>query len=106
MSIAAAQPTLELHTQEFVDSLAGAPPIYTLSLVDARSVLAQAQSIPVGKPSAQTEDIALPVGPTGSVPIRVIRPVGATEVLPVVMYFTAAAGYWEIGTPTTAWSER
>ena len=95
MSIAAAQPTLELHTQEFVDSLAGAPPIYTLSLVDARSVLAQAQSIPVGKPSAQTEDIALPVGPTGSVPIRVIRPVGATEVLPVVMYFHG--GGWVLG---------
>jgi len=95
MSIAAAQPTLELHTQEFVDSLAGAPPIYTLSLVDARSVLAQAQSIPVGKPSAQTEDIALPVGPTGSVPIRVIRPVGATAVLPVVMYFHG--GGWVLG---------
>ena len=95
MSIATAQPTLELHTQEFVDSLAGAPPIYTLSLVDARSVLAQAQSIPVGKPSAQSEDIALPVGPTGSVPIRVIRPVGATEVLPVVMYFHG--GGWVLG---------
>ena len=95
MSIAAAQPTLEIHTQEFVDSLAGAPPIYTLSLADARSVLAQAQSIPVGKPSAQTEDIALPVGPTGSVPIRVIRPVGATEVLPVVMYFHG--GGWVLG---------
>ena len=95
MSIAAAQPTLELNTQEFVDSLAGAPPIYTLSLADARSVLAQAQSIPVGKPSAQTEDIALPVGPTGSVPIRVIRPVGATAVLPVVMYFHG--GGWVLG---------
>ena len=95
MSIATAQPTLELHTQEFVDSLAGAPPIYTLSPADARSVLAQAQSIPVGKPSAQTEDIALPVGPTGSVPIRVIRPVGATEVLPVVMYFHG--GGWVLG---------
>jgi len=95
MSIATAQPTLELHTQEFVDSLAGAPPIYTLSPADARSVLARAQSIPVGKPSAQTEDIALPVGPTGSVPIRVIRPAGATEVLPVVMYFHG--GGWVLG---------
>src|SRR5215469_7356881 len=95
MSIATAQPTLELHTQEFVDSLAGAPPIYTLSPADARSVLARAQSIPVGKPSAQTEDIALPVGPTGSVPIRVVRPVGATEVLPVVMYFHG--GGWVLG---------
>jgi hypothetical protein len=49
------------------DSLAGAPPICTLSPADARSVLARAQSITVGKPSAQIEDIALPVGPAGSV---------------------------------------
>src|SRR5215469_281400 len=95
MSIATAQPTLELHTQEFVDSLAGAPPIYTLSPADARSVLARAQSIPVGKPSAQTEDTALPVGPAGSVPIRIIRPVGAAEILPVVMYFHG--GGWILG---------
>jgi acetyl esterase len=90
-----AQPTLELHTQQFIDSLAGAPPIHTLSAADARSVLARAQSIPVGKPSAQIEDRALPVGPTGSVPIRVIRPVGAAEVLPVVMYFHG--GGWVLG---------
>jgi len=95
MSMASAHPTLELHTQQFIDSLAGAPPIYTLSPDAARSVLAQAQSIPVGKPSAQIEDISLPVGPTGSVPIRVVRPVGATEVLPVVMYFHG--GGWILG---------
>jgi acetyl esterase len=95
MSMAMAQPTLELHTQEFVDSLAGAPPIYTLSPADARSILVRAQSIPVGKPSAQVQDITLPVGPTGSVPIRVIRPVGAVEVLPVVMYFHG--GGWVLG---------
>jgi acetyl esterase len=95
MSMATAQPNLELHTQQFIDSLAGEPPIYTLSPGDARSVLTRAQSIPVGKPSAQIEDIAFPVGPTGSVPIRVIRPVGAAEVLPVVMYFHG--GGWVLG---------
>jgi acetyl esterase len=95
MSMATAQPTLEIHTQHFIDSLAGAPPIYTLSPADARAVLARAQSIPVGKPSAQIEDIALPVGPTGSVPIRIVRPVGAAEALPVVMYFHG--GGWVLG---------
>ena len=95
MSMATAQPTLELHTQQFVDTLAGAPPIFTLSPADARSVLVRAQSIPVGKPSAQVEDITLPAGPTGSVPIRVIRPVGTAEVLPVVMYFHG--GGWILG---------
>jgi acetyl esterase len=95
MSTATAAPTLELHTQEFVDSLAGAPPIYTLSPADARSILVRAQSIPVGKPSAQIEDIVLPVGPTGSVPVRIVRPAAVTEVLPVVMYFHG--GGWVLG---------
>jgi acetyl esterase len=58
-------------------------------------VLTRAQSILVGKPSAQIEDMALPVGPTGSVPIRVVRPVGASEILPVVMYFHG--GGWILG---------
>jgi acetyl esterase len=95
MSMATAQPALELHTQQFVDSLAGAPPIYTLSPADARSVLARAQSISVGKPSAQIEDITLPVGPTGSVPIRIVHPTATAEVLPVVMYFHG--GGWILG---------
>src|SRR5262249_47238235 len=95
MSIASAQPALELHTQEFIDSLAGAPPVYTLSPADARSVLVRAQSIPVGKPSVQVEDITLPVGPTGSVPIRLVRPVGAAEVLPAIVYFHG--GGWILG---------
>jgi acetyl esterase len=95
MSIATAQPTLELRTQQFIDSLAGAPPIYTLSPADARAVLVRAQSIPVGKPSAQIEDMAWPVGATGSVAIRIVRPAGAAEVLPAVMYFHG--GGWILG---------
>jgi acetyl esterase len=95
MPIARAQQTLELHTRQFVDSLAGAPPIYTLSPADARAVLVRAQSVPVGKPSAQIEDMALPVGPSGSVAIRIVRPAGTAEVLPVVMYFHG--GGWILG---------
>jgi acetyl esterase len=95
MSTTTAQATLELDTQQFIDGLVGAPPIYTLSPADARAVLTRAQLIPVGKPSAQVKDITFPVGPTGSVPIRIIRPVGAAEVLPVVMYFHG--GGWILG---------
>lgn len=95
MSMATAEPTLELHTQQFIDSLAGAPPIYTLSPCDARSVLTRAQSIPVGKPSAEIEDMDLPIGPTGSVPIRIVRPAGSAGLLPVVMYFHG--GGWVLG---------
>jgi acetyl esterase len=95
MAMATPQPTLEPHTQQFVDNLVGAPPIYTLAPAEARSVLARAQSIPVGKPRAQTEDVALPVGPTGSVPIRIVRPRGTVQVLPAVMYFHG--GGWILG---------
>jgi acetyl esterase len=99
MTIDASPPTLELHTRQFVDSLAGAPPIYTLSPVDARSVLVRAQSIPVGKPSAKTEDIAFPVGPTGSMPVRIVRPAGTVDILPAVIYIHG--GGWILGDRNT-----
>jgi acetyl esterase len=99
MTIDADQPTLELHTQQFVDSLAGAPPIYTLSPAEARSVLVQVQSMPVGKPSAKIEDIAFPVGPTGSVPVRIVRPAGTADVLPAVIYIHG--GGWILGDRNT-----
>jgi acetyl esterase len=99
MTIDASSPTLEPHTQQFIESLAGAPPIYTLSPADARSVLGQVQSIPVGKPSAKIEDVAFPVGPTGSVPVRIVRPAGAADVLPAVIYIHG--GGWILGDRNT-----
>ncbi len=57
--------------------------------------MVRAQSIPVGKPSAQIEDIAFPVGPTGSVPVRIVRPAGAVGALPAVVYFHG--GGWILG---------
>jgi acetyl esterase len=99
MTIDADQPTLELHTQHFVDSLTGAPPIYTLSPAEARSVLVQVQSTPVGKPSARIEDTAFPVGPTGSVPVRIVRPAGTVDVLPAVIYIHG--GGWILGDRNT-----
>ena len=90
-----AEPELEPHTQQFVDSLSNAPPIYTLSPADARSVLARTQSAPVGKPRAQIEDTTFPVGPTGSVAVRFVRPADTTEILPVVVY--CHGGGWILG---------
>src|SRR5215469_13819154 len=95
MTIDTIRPTLEPHTQQFVDGLAGAPPIYSLSPDEARSVLVRAQSIPVGKPSAKIEDIAFPVGPTGSVSVRIVRPAGTVGALPAVIYIHG--GGWILG---------
>jgi acetyl esterase len=96
-----AAPVLEPTTQKFIDALAaaGGPPIYTLSPDAARDVLAGAQAQPVAKLPASIEDTTFPVGPTGSVRIRIVRPQGASGALPVVMHFHG--GGWILGDKET-----
>ena len=96
---AGAAPVLEPTTQQFIDGLAGSPPIYTLSPDAARKVLAGAQSGPVAKPGVDIQDRVLPVGPSGQTRIRVIRPKGATGELPVIVYFHGAG--WVMGDTAT-----
>jgi acetyl esterase len=94
--------TLEPVTKAFVDSLtaAGGPPLYTLSPAQARSVLAQAQARPTAKLPASIEDTTFPVGPTGSVRIRIVRPPDARgRVLPAIMHFHG--GGWILGDKDT-----
>jgi acetyl esterase len=62
-------------------------------------VLAGAQAIPVAKVPAAIEDTTFPVGPTGSVRIRIVRPEGATGVLPAVVYLHG--GGWVLGDADT-----
>lgn len=92
-------PTLEPITQTFIDGLAGATPIYTLTPADARNVLLGAQSGPVDAPAVTIEDRMLPVGPTGETRIRVLRPEGAQGALPVIVYFHGAG--WVMGDTQT-----
>ena len=65
----------------------------------ARDVLAGAQAQPVAKLPAAIEDTTFPVGPTGSVRIRLVRPQGASGTLPVVMHFHG--GGWILGDKET-----
>jgi hypothetical protein len=60
-------PVLEATTAGFIDALvaAGGPPIYKMSVADARNVLDSLQSKPVAKLAAQIEDLRIPAGPTG-----------------------------------------
>jgi acetyl esterase len=94
-------PSLEPVTQQFVDSLvaAGAAPIHTLSPAEARAVLADAQAGPVGRPAAKLEETELPVGPQGSVRVRIVRPAGGEQLLPVVIYLHG--GGWVLGDAST-----
>ena len=87
---------LEPVTQAFVDSLAGAPPLYTLSPHAARDVLVGAQkSVKVTLAPASSEDRVLNVGPKGRTNIRVYRPGKFNGQLPVVIY--THGGGWVLG---------
>lgn len=88
-------------TQKFLDALAakGGPPIYKLSPSDARAVLSGAQGGDAAKPGARIEDTDFPVGPTGSVKIRIVRPERADGVLPVILYIHG--GGWVLGDKET-----
>jgi acetyl esterase len=94
-----AAPVLESTTQKFIDSLAGAKPIYTLGPQAAREVLLGAQSGPVELPAVSIADRVLPVGPTGHTRIRVIRPEHVNHTLPVILYFHGAG--WVMGDTKT-----
>ena len=92
---------LEPKTKKLLDDIVatGAPPIYTLTPEAAREALAVAQRVPVKLPPTSVEDTIFPVGPTGSVQIRIVRPEGVAGPLPVVMYFHG--GGWMLGDKQT-----
>src|SRR5262245_41865278 len=87
---------LEPTTQAFIDSLAGAKPIFTLSPEAARDVLTGAQtSVSVTLAPARSDDRILNVGPKGRTEIRIYRPENAKGPLPVVIY--THGGGWVLG---------
>lgn len=96
---AVSPPVLEAVTQQFVDSLAGGPPLQTLTPAAARAVLSTLQAVPVGKPPAHLQDTTFPVGPTGSTRVRIVRPRGETRALPIIMHFHG--GGWVLGDADT-----
>ena len=91
------QIVLEPKTQAFLDALGaqGGKPIYELSYQDARQVLESAQSQPVTKLPADTEEKELP----GGISVRIYRPSGAKGTLPAVMYLHG--GGWILGSKNT-----
>jgi len=94
-------PSLDPVTRELLDELAacGAPPLSSRSAASVRAALAGLQSRPVGKPSANIEDMTFPVGPTGAVPVRIVRPINSVGIIPVVMFFHG--GGWVAGDVNT-----
>lgn len=94
---ASANPVLDPTTQRFIDALAdaGKLPLESSSAAEARAWLVEIQSGPVDKPPVDCIDLTLPIGPTGSLELRIVRPEGATAPLPVVLY--CHGGGWIMG---------
>jgi len=90
---------LEPTTQRFIDGLAGAPPLPTLTPEAAHRVLTDLQAKPMAMRPAEIEDTTWPVGPTGTTKIRIVRPVGAKETLPLIFY--THGGGWVLGDTIT-----
>ncbi|MFZ1427918.1 MAG: alpha/beta hydrolase [Geminicoccaceae bacterium] len=86
---------LEPITQEFVETVGKIAEWQCQSPADARRMLRRIQARAVGRPSAHIEDISFPVGPTGSVPVRIVRPSDTQKTLPVIVY--VHGGGWSLG---------
>ena len=96
----APSPRLEAKTQSFIDSLANAPPLFTLAPEAARAALASLQAqTPVHLLDVSSQDRILMVGPAGRTNIRVVRPASVKGALPVVIYIHG--GGWVLGDTST-----
>ena len=93
------EPLLEPLTQQFVEAMSDGPMMHELSPKDARRTLTDTQSGIIGKPAVHLEDLVVPTGPTGLVPVRIVRPERASETLPALIY--VHGGGWIFGDKET-----
>src|SRR5260370_38391273 len=93
----ARQAVLDAAVQAFLAGLAesGAARIHALGFAEARKALAAMQAGPVAAPPVAVEDMMLPVGPTGSVDVRLFRPPDENGPQPGVVYLHG--GGWVMG---------
>jgi acetyl esterase len=90
---------LESAAREFAEATALPPYLFDLGPVRGRQVIDQVQSKPTDSPAADITDMAVPGGPSGSVPVRIIRPQQARGRLPVIVYVHGAG--WVFGNSHT-----
>jgi acetyl esterase len=90
-------PVLEAMVQAFLDRLGdvGTLPLHELDFDQAREGLVSLQRGPVAVPPASVEDRTFPVGPTGSVGVRIFRPQEANGCDPILLYLHG--GGWVMG---------
>ena len=91
----------QVHAMRERALAAGAPPLYTLSVEEARAAdLAAIQAgAGTGEPVHEVTDRLIP-GPGGDLPIRVYRPSATGDALPTLVYFFG--GGWTLGSLDTS----
>lgn len=97
MIVPRSQWRLEPTALSFIERLdsAGLAPIHALTPGEARAVLRELQSGPIGRPGARIENLTLPLSAGGSVRASIVRPLTGDDLLPVIMYFHG--GGWVLG---------
>jgi acetyl esterase len=92
-----ANPVLDATVQRFLDAVAasGWPPLHELGYAETRLVLATLQRRRGEPRAAEIEDLTWPIGPFGSVGIRIVRPAETAGTLPAILYFHG--GGWVAG---------
>ncbi|MFL5953798.1 MAG: alpha/beta hydrolase [Gaiellaceae bacterium] len=90
---------LESDAQAVADASASPPFIFQLGPEEGRHALDQAQSGSVEKPMVDQVDVAVPGGPNGEIPVRIVRPAGYEGPLPIILYVHGAG--WVFGDKIT-----
>jgi acetyl esterase len=83
-----------------VAAVAAKPPfIFQMPPAQGRETLNQMQSSPVPRPEVDMQEMMVPGGPSGQVPVRIVRPKDAEGDLPAVLYVHGAG--WVFGDANT-----
>lgn len=99
--MAASSKNLEKTTAQFIQELntKKAPPIYTLSVKEARKVLDHLQEPYKEKLAVNIEDKMIPSSGKEKISIRIVRPAHSQGLLPIIVYFHG--GGWILGNKET-----
>jgi acetyl esterase len=92
---------MEAAAQALIAASSQPPYLYQLGPAKGRLALEKAQSIegPMPTPEVLIEDRTLPVGPSGSLQVRIVRPKNGPALLPVILYVHGAG--WVFGSAKT-----
>lgn len=90
---------LEPAAREFAEATAKPPFLFEIPPAEGRAKVDEVQSSPTTKLPVKLEDLTIPVGPGGSMSIRIVRPPRTTKPLPVIVYIHGAG--WVFGNAHT-----